>query len=124
MWEKATNRFINGDPSLWKQICSKSNDATIMGGFGGYEKSWDQVGPRYDWAASQFKESDAKLSVEYISTVVSGDLAYILVIERSVIQTVNAEQKTQQALRCTQIFRKENGQWKLLHRHADPLMQK
>jgi ketosteroid isomerase-like protein len=27
-------------------------------------------------------------------------------------------------LRVTHVFGKENGQWKLLHRHADPLIGK
>lgn len=35
-WEKAQTRFINGDPSLWKQHTSHRNDVTILGGFGGY----------------------------------------------------------------------------------------
>jgi ketosteroid isomerase-like protein len=27
-------------------------------------------------------------------------------------------------LRVTNIFQKENGEWKLLHHHADPIMNK
>jgi hypothetical protein len=50
-WEKAQTRFINGDPTLWKQNASHRDDATILGAFGGYgEKGWDVVGARYDWA--------------------------------------------------------------------------
>ena len=67
-WEEAQSRFVTGDPTLWKQNASQSDDATILGGFGGYEKGWSEVGPRYDWASSQYKDSGAKLKVEYIST--------------------------------------------------------
>jgi hypothetical protein len=76
-WERAQARFINGDPTLWKQHASRRDDATILGGFGGYgEKGWDAVGARYDWASSQYKGGGATMKVEYLSVVVSGDLAY------------------------------------------------
>src|SRR5687767_1583881 len=45
-FEEGTGRFINGDATLWKQHVSQRDDATIMGGFGGYEKG-REVGPRY-----------------------------------------------------------------------------
>ncbi len=124
-WEEAQTRFINGDPSLWKQSASHRDDAMILGAFGGYgEKGWDAVGARYDWASSQYKPGGATLKVEYLGIVVSGDLAFTVGIERQTGARVGDQNPTQRALRATQIFRREGGTWKLLHRHADPLVEK
>lgn len=124
-WEQCVTGFINGDPTLWKQNTSQSDDVTILGAFGGYEKGWKEVGPRFDWASSHFKNTDAKLHVEYLSSAVSGNLAYIVSIERSNRQYApGVSGQASQALRATHIFRKENGAWKLIHRHADPLVEK
>ena len=125
-WEKAQSRFINGDPTLWKQHASHREDVTILGGFGGYgEKGWDAVGARYDWASSRYKGGGATLKVEYLSVVVSGDLAYTVGVERQEGARVDDQQDPgRRALRATQIFRREDGAWKLLHRHADPLLEK
>jgi ketosteroid isomerase-like protein len=94
-----------------------------MGAWGAYEKGWSQVGSRYDWAAARLQESGAKVKIEYLSSGISGDLAYIVSIERSEVRLANAK-PAPMALRSTQIFRKENGVWKLLHRHADPMTEK
>lgn len=124
-WEEAQSRFLTGDPALWKQNASQREDATILGGFGGYEKGWAQVGPRYDWASAQYKGSGAKTKVEYISTTVSAELAFTVAIERQEEVRLGGQgSPTQRALRATQIFRKEDGAWKLLHRHADPFTEK
>ena len=124
-WEEAQTHFINGDPTLWKQLSSHGDDATVLGAFGGYEKGWNEVGPRYDWASSQFKAGRATISVEYLNTGVSGDLAFTVAIERQEgVRLGNQNNPTPRALRVTQVFRKENGAWKLLHRQADPLVVK
>lgn len=126
-WEEAQTRFINGDPTLWKQHSSHGDDATVLGAFGGYEKGWNEVGPRYDWASSQFKagRGRATISVEYLNTGVSDDLAFTVAIERQEeVRLGNQDNPTPRALRVTQVFRKENGAWKLLHRQADPLVVK
>jgi hypothetical protein len=44
----AVDGFVNGDARLWKELCSKQNDVTIIGGWGGYERGWEQVGTRYE----------------------------------------------------------------------------
>ena len=123
-WEQAQSRFINGDPTLWKQNTSHSDDVTIFGAFGGHEKGWQEVGPRNDWASAQFRESGASQKIEYLNTAVSGDLAFTVSIERQVAQIAGEENPRARALRVTQIFRNEGGVWKLLHRHADPLVER
>jgi ketosteroid isomerase-like protein len=123
-WEQCITRFINGDPALWKENAVQSDDATIFGAFGGHEKGWKEVGLRYDWASSQFKESGAKVNVEYLNSGVSGDLAFTVTIEREEVRIGDQNKPTPRGLRVTQIFRKERGDWKLLHRHADPLTEK
>ena len=124
-WEDCITHFINGDPSLWKQNSSQTDDATIFGAFGGYgEKGWKDVGTRYDWASSQYKPSGAKTKVEYLSIIVGSDLAYTVSIERSDALLGDMKKTAPRVLRATQIFRKENDEWKLLHRHADPLIEK
>ena len=54
----------------------------------------------------------------------SGDLAYTTEIERALVQLVGQESLAPMALRVTHVFRKEDGAWKLILRHADPLVGK
>jgi ketosteroid isomerase-like protein len=123
-FEDGTRHFINGDADRWKQHASQREDVTILGGFGGYEKGWQEVGPRYDWAAARFRESRATLKVQYLTTVVGADLAYTVSLERSQALAVGQDRPAPMVLRVTHVFRKEDGQWKLVHRHADPLVDK
>ena len=81
-WEEARDRILEGDTTQWKQRASQGDDATIMDAFGGYEKVWKEVGPRYDWVAAQYKDRKASVKREYLSVVVSGDMAFTVAIER------------------------------------------
>lgn len=122
-WERYVDSTASGNPTLMKENASHSNHITIMGAFGGYEKGWDKVGSRLDWAAAQMKGSEPKKSkVEYIDIVVSGDLAFTVALAGLVQGNTNSEKD--RPIRVTEIFSKENGSWKLLHRHADPLIEK
>ena len=62
--------------------------------------------------------------MEYLSIIVGSDLAYTVSIERSDALLGDMKKTAPRVLRATQIFRKENDEWKLLHRHADPLIEK
>lgn len=123
-WEAAQARFLEGDPAQWKQRASQGGDATIMGAFGGYEKGWKEVGPRYDWAAAQYKEKKARVKTEYLNVWVSGNMAFTVAIERQEEARSGGQGPVSRELRATQVFRREGSSWKLLHRHADPLTEK
>ena len=70
-------------------------------------------GGRRTTAAAEQSSSRAK--------VVTADLAYILEIERFEAKVGGSDEVTPIALRVTSIFRQEDGSWKLVHRHADPI---
>jgi ketosteroid isomerase-like protein len=122
-FEQSTTRFINGDPGPWKAGASRQDDVTLMGGWGIVTRGWPATGSRYDWAAQRFADSGAQLTVEYISSFVSGDLAYTVAIERSTVRLADQTAPAPMNLRVTHVFRREDGQWKLVHRHADPLLE-
>lgn len=123
-FESGLTGFVNGRPSQWLANVSRRDDATLMGGWGAFERGWSQLEPRYAWAASQFQESGAKVKVEYLSTSSSGDLAYTVAIERSTVRLSGREQPAPMALRVTHVFRREDGVWRLVHRHADHIIEK
>jgi ketosteroid isomerase-like protein len=123
-FEDGIRRFINGDGRSWKQNASHRDDVTIMGAWGAHEKGWREVEARYDWAAARFLESGAAPTFEYLASGVSGDLAFTVAIERSRARVIGQKETASMPLRVTHIFRREEGTWKLIHRHADPLTAK
>ena len=111
-----------GDATPTKALWSHADDVTIMGGLGAYEKGWEQVGPRLDWAAAHFQ--GANLTIEPLAMGMSGDLAYTIDIERSQVRVAGRDEFSPMALRVTYLFRREEGSWKIIHRHADAIIEK
>ena len=123
-FEEGTRRFINGDTALWMENVSRRDDVMIRGAWGAHERSWPEVKARYDWAGARFRDTSARLRVEYLTAYQNGDLAFTTAIERSEVKLAGQEKATPMALRVTHVFRKEDGVWKLILRHADPLVAK
>jgi ketosteroid isomerase-like protein len=116
----ATAAFFNGDPEPWKAMASHSPDITMFGGFGGYERGWEAVSDRYTWAAAA--NAEGAVEAELIACHVAGEMAYTVAIERGAVRATGTTDFAPKALRVTEIFRKEDGAWRLVHRHADPLV--
>jgi ketosteroid isomerase-like protein len=121
-YHRAEVAFQKGDPQPFKDICSHAHYVTIVGGMGGVEKGWANVEKRYEWAASRFSTDNSEPQSEIVSLVATPDMAYAVEIERSAARMAGSSELQQLALRVTTVFRREGGQWKVVHRHADPLM--
>ncbi len=71
-------------------------------------------------AASNYRDGEAA-GFELVSKHVTPDLAYIVEVERYKAKIGGRDDITPVALRVTSIFRLEEGVWKIVHRHADPI---
>jgi hypothetical protein len=122
-YEAANSAFVNGDPSLWWSITAEKDPASIFGGFGGLgEAGVEAVHQRYLLAATAFRPSGATVDFEYLVKDVRGKLAYTVAIERAQVLYAGQTERQPQILRATMIFRFERGAWKIVHRHADTMV--
>ena len=66
--------------------------------------------------------SDGEItSFETVAKYVTSELAYIVWVEHTKAKVGRGEDIASFALRVTMIFRPEEGTWKVVHRHADPI---
>ena len=122
-YEAANTAFVNGDPSRWLPITAEKDPASIFGGFGGLgESGVETVQQRYLLAARAFQPSGAQVDFQYLVKDVRGKLAYTVAIERANVLYTGHTERTQQVLRSTMIFRFDRGAWKIVHRHADTMV--
>jgi ketosteroid isomerase-like protein len=116
----AMAKVANGDVSAIKNLYSHTADATSFYGWGGYEKGWEAVSRRWDWAGAQFKSGT--VHHENISIVVTPEMFFVTDVETFENQRVaDVETITGWSNRVTHIFRREAGEWRLVHRHANRL---
>ena len=122
-YEAANSAFLNGDPEPWLSIVAENEPASIFGGFGGLgEAGVDEVHQRYLLAAGAFRPSGAEAEFEYLVKDVQGRIAYTVAIERADVLFAGHTVVQEQVLRVTMIFRLERGDWKIVHRHADNMV--
>lgn len=118
--DAASAEFVAGRTGRWKALSAQSDDATLFGAWGGYEKGWEQIEPRYEWAAARFQGGD--MHQEIISSGGDDNFLYTVAIERGAVRVAGQEVAAPMALRVTQVYRREDDGWKLVHRHADSLL--
>ena len=121
----AMTKVANGDVTDIKALYSHTADATSFYGWGGWEKGWEAVAQRWDWAGQQFK--GGTVSYQPVTLVVADTLFYTTDIETFRMNDMDGLGKpTQWSNRVTHIFRLEEGpngtkEWRLIHRHGNRL---
>lgn len=71
-------------------------------------------------AADRYRDGELT-GFERIATYESADLACVVEIERFRARVGDSADLTPVGLRVTSVYRAERGEWKLAHRHADPI---
>ena len=113
--QSAEAAMILGDPEPYKALWSRGEDVSLFGAFGPCKKGWHQLEKTFDWVASRFRKG--VVAAEYEVVHEGADLAYTVGYEIDNVVLDGAT--TRQRLRVTQIYRREDGEWHLVHRHGD-----
>jgi ketosteroid isomerase-like protein len=121
--EAAQVHLVNGRPDAFKALWARSDDVTLSGGLGGtIAKGWAQVSERLDWVATQYVNG-ARVHQE-VARHAGQDLAYVVLRETIRFRSPANGRQVVQELRVTQVFRREGGRWRIVHRHADSQVTK
>ena len=119
-YHRAVGAFVKGDPEPQKRLWSRRDDITLANPLGPPARGWEQIEQALERAVAQIREGEV-LNSERIAEVATADLAYIVEIERARLKVGGADEFASVSLRVTTIFRREDGEWRLVHRHADPI---
>jgi ketosteroid isomerase-like protein len=119
--QQALREFPKGNPEPMKVMFSHQEDVTLANPFGPPARGWEQVAETSDRAASQIRDGEIA-SFETVAKYVTPELAYVVWIERVKAKIDGRPDAAPFALRATMIFRPEDGEWKVVHRHADPII--
>ncbi len=116
----ASGEFLKGDPEPVKALWSHKEDVSLANPYGPPVRGWDEVAKTTEHAASLRSDGEF-LGYEVVSKYATSELAYVVQIERAKAKIGGQEEITPYAVRSTMIFRPEEGEWKVVHRHADPI---
>lgn len=119
-YHQGMDEFMRGSCEGVKSLFSKSDDVTLGNPFGPVAKGWELVVDAMERAAKNYRDGQA-IGFDNISTVVTGELAYLVEVERLRSKVAGREEASDLALRVTTILRPEEDSWKIVHRHADPI---
>ncbi|MDX6644988.1 MAG: hypothetical protein QOK40_715 [Miltoncostaeaceae bacterium] len=116
----ALGQMVGGSAEGFKALYSRADDATLANPFGPPARGWQRIDQTLEGAASHYTGGDLQ-AFETLAKCVTPDLAYTVEMERFTARLVGMDEARPVTLRCTTIFRPEDGTWKIVHRHADPI---
>ena len=119
-YHRAGLEITNGNPDVYKALYSRREDVTLANPFGPPARGWGDVSATLDRAATNYRDGEV-VRFENVATVITPELAYTVEIESYRARVGGAAEITPVAVRVTTVFQREEGAWKGMHRHADPI---
>lgn len=112
--------LMRGDVDTYHDLITLSRDFTFYSPFGGAPRRGIDM-TEATWDAMRRFFRNGTLRQELVQAHASDDLVVLAIIEHNHGE-VGGLPAQDWALRVTLVYRRENGEWRLAHRHADPLV--
>ena len=113
---EAERALHDGDPGPRLAMWSTKDPVTVLGAVRS-ASGWDEVSQLFRWLGSGFSDCTS-YRFELVAAGVSGDLAYTAGYEHTSASWDGVPMEPY-VLRVTHGYRREDGEWKIVHRHAD-----
>jgi NAD(P)H-dependent FMN reductase len=114
--------YVNGDATALDSIVATSGEASFFPPMGGSEQGAESVKQRYDRDVSAF-QAGGETQLEVLHSAASGDVGYWTGFQSAKVRMGGSDEPRSMKLRVTELFRRVNGEWKMIHRHADPMTE-
>ena len=111
----ALNSMLNGNAAPLADIWSHGPAVTTMHPIGGRQVGWDSVWESWDQVAQVASEGRVQLIDQMLE--IAGEMAYELGVEKG--QFKLAGESVSIESRVTNIYRRDGGDWKIVHHHTD-----
>ena len=114
----ALNAMFTGGLEPMKEVWSHKDDVTYMGPGGGFQAGWAHV--LAEWEVQAAMKLGGEVKPKDMRITVGRDLAVVSNYE--IGENVAQEGRPRKVeIRATNLFRKEDGKWKMIGHHTDTL---
>jgi ketosteroid isomerase-like protein len=112
--------LMRGDIDRYLALITLTIDFTLMSPFGGTPtRGSDMTSERWEAMGRFFR--NGTFEQEVVQSYGSADMVVLAIIERARVE-VGGLLAQDWPLRVTLVYRREGAEWRLAHRHADPLV--
>jgi ketosteroid isomerase-like protein len=118
--KEAALAYVRGDSDPVDRMSDGAGPATFFGPDGSIVTGGPAMRKSFKEGASHFLP-DSTSELEILDCGNDGDLGFWTGIQHATIKVKGKDEPVPYELRITEVFRREHGAWKLVHRHADPL---
>jgi ketosteroid isomerase-like protein len=116
---EANAALMRGDIDGYRALVPHTDDYTLMSPFGGTPTRGSEMTDERWEAVGRFFENGT-FEQEVVQTYGSADMVVLAIIERCHVEAGGLPAQDW-PLRVTLVYRREGAEWRLAHRHADPL---
>lgn len=116
----ALGEIVRGNAEPWAELFADEADVSLGNPFGPFVLGLDDVMAAARTAAQRYRDGEL-VGFDRIATHETPDLACVVEVERFRARVGDSNDMSPVSLRVTSVYRATSGDWRLVHRHADPI---
>jgi ketosteroid isomerase-like protein len=118
---EAEAALVQGDVGPRLALWSRRDPVSLLGAWGPNKTGWPDLERTFRWVAERLggtNHADFRFDVEVAEVSADGQMAYTVGFERY-DEIIAGGEKLSRTVRVTHVYRREDGEWRIVHRHGD-----